>query len=136
MYRSPAVGHTGDLNWRLVHKALATQVLLQKFNPSVSNSCPFCMSIENLNHAFTECKRLSPLFLYLSRIFCKFEIVFFFSNPYLWARFQHWKQICGFAFEFFLGIAGLAICKTRKARLVNKKNENAFFLSKAWCLLV
>ena len=63
MYKFPTVGRTEDLNWRLVHQALATQVLLQKFNPSVSNSCPFCMSIENLNHAFIECQRLSPLFL-------------------------------------------------------------------------
>ena len=60
MYRSPTVGRTGDLNWRLVHKALATQVLRQKFNPSVSNSCRFCMSIENLNLAFN--KRMIQIF--------------------------------------------------------------------------
>nr|XP_040053522.1 uncharacterized protein zgc:113625 isoform X1 [Gasterosteus aculeatus aculeatus] len=67
LYKSPVDKRTGDLQWRIVHGAIATNRYLVHLNPGLGDSCPFCSRSENIHHLFVECSRLDSLSLSVAR---------------------------------------------------------------------
>lgn len=67
-YKPPLNKKTGDLQWRILHRALAVNYFVSKINPIVSPNCPFCPDPETVFHCFLDCKRLSPLFKILKAV--------------------------------------------------------------------
>ncbi|XP_075968244.1 adhesion G-protein coupled receptor G6 [Anarhichas minor] len=58
LYKPPADKRTGDLQWRIVHGAIATNRYLVHLDPGSGDSCPFCSQTEIIHHLFVECSRL------------------------------------------------------------------------------
>ena len=67
IYKSPLTKITGDLQWWILHGAIA--VVIAKIKPEISDKCPFCAGRETTYHCFMECNRLSPSFCMLSLLF-------------------------------------------------------------------
>lgn len=67
---------SGDLQWRVLHGALATNMFLSKIDKNVGNGCPFCNSPETVVHVFTECNRLSPVLALLKVLRGKMGVLF------------------------------------------------------------
>ena len=42
LYKPPVDKRTGDLQWRMVHGAIATNRYLVHLDPSAGDGCPFC----------------------------------------------------------------------------------------------
>ncbi|TWW77691.1 Transposon TX1 uncharacterized 149 kDa protein ORF 2 [Takifugu flavidus] len=59
----------GDLQWRIVHGAVATNRYLVHLDPSTGDGCPFCSQSETIYHLFVQCPRLEGLFGQLQRWF-------------------------------------------------------------------
>ena len=117
LYKPPLKKRTGDLQWRILHGAIATNAFLSVLNRSVLNECPFCGLTENIFHVFTECRRLAEIFNVLTRVFNLFGVLF--TTPVF---------ICGVGFKktekakrqllnFLIGEAKLSIYLTRRDRL-------------------
>ncbi|MCI4376030.1 hypothetical protein PGIGA_G00183470 [Pangasianodon gigas] len=69
LYKRPIDKRTGDLQWRIVHGAIATNRHRVHLDPSVGEGCPFCSETESLFHLFVECKRLKNLLSLLKQWF-------------------------------------------------------------------
>lgn len=59
LYKRPNDKRTGDLQWRIVHGAIATNRYVVHIDPSVGVSCPFCTEVETVFHLFVQCTRLN-----------------------------------------------------------------------------
>ncbi|TWW71220.1 hypothetical protein D4764_17G0007030 [Takifugu flavidus] len=46
LYKPPLKKRTGDLQWRILHRAIALNALLSRMNTAVSDQCPFCSGQE------------------------------------------------------------------------------------------
>lgn len=93
-YKSPLTKRSGDLQWRILHGAIAVNSFVSKFNTDLSGLCPFCQEIETVFHMFLECKCLEPLFNMLKHVFEKCGVVwssvaFLFGAGYTKKRFQN-----------------------------------------------
>ncbi|TWW68803.1 Transposon TX1 uncharacterized 149 kDa protein ORF 2 [Takifugu flavidus] len=66
LYKPPIKKRTGDLQWRILHGAIATSAFLSILNPNTSSNCPFCDFNESVFHVFTGCSRLVGLFRVLT----------------------------------------------------------------------
>lgn len=60
---------SGDLQWRILHGAIAANSFVSKVKKGASESCPFCQETETIFHMFLECKHLEPLFVMLESVF-------------------------------------------------------------------
>ena len=76
LYKPPLKKRTGDLQWRILHGAIATNAYLSVFTRSLLNECPFCGLVESIFHVFTECNRLAGFFNVLTRVFNLFGAIF------------------------------------------------------------
>ncbi|XP_035990392.1 mucin-3A isoform X4 [Fundulus heteroclitus] len=76
LYKPPVRKWTGDLQWRILHGAIATNSFLSIISPGVLNVCPFCGLSESVFHVFMECVRLMGFFSLLTRCFSLFGVVF------------------------------------------------------------
>ena len=117
LYKLPAKKQSGDLQWRILHGAVAVNALVSKFNSTVSNVCPFCGKIETIAHCFLECDRIDALFGTLESLFSLFEerwskIVFIYGAGYRRNNASKWQLL-----NFLLGEAKLAIYLTRRNRV-------------------
>jgi hypothetical protein len=65
LYKVPAPRRSGDLQWRVLHGALATNSWLAWVDPGVGQGCPFCVMRETVIHVFSVCTRLMPLMFML-----------------------------------------------------------------------
>ncbi|TWW73519.1 Transposon TX1 uncharacterized 149 kDa protein ORF 2 [Takifugu flavidus] len=52
LYKPPLEKRTGDLQWRILHGAVALNALLSKMNNAVSDRCPFCPGRETVFHTY------------------------------------------------------------------------------------
>ncbi|TWW77432.1 Transposon TX1 uncharacterized 149 kDa protein ORF 2 [Takifugu flavidus] len=52
LYKPPLKKRTGDLQWRILHGAVALNALLSRMNTAVSDQCPFCSGRETVFHAY------------------------------------------------------------------------------------
>ncbi|KAK2897108.1 hypothetical protein Q8A73_013488 [Channa argus] len=62
LYKLPIEKRTADLQWRVVHGAIATNRYRARLDPSLGDQCVFCSQTETLEHLFIECPRLSAMF--------------------------------------------------------------------------
>lgn len=69
LYKPPGNKRTGDLQWRIVHGAIATNRYLVHLDPNTGDACPFCSQSETIFHLFVQCPRLEALFRHLQRWF-------------------------------------------------------------------
>ncbi|TWW55993.1 Transposon TX1 uncharacterized 149 kDa protein ORF 2 [Takifugu flavidus] len=53
LYKPPIKKRTGDLQWRILHGAIATSAFLSILNPNTLSNCPFCDFNESVFHVFT-----------------------------------------------------------------------------------
>lgn len=117
LYKPPVRNWTGDLQWRILHEAIATNSFISAFNQSVLNKCPFCDLTENTFHVFTECSRLTSFFSFLTGVFNFFNIAF--SGPVFicGVRPNKLEKIkCQLA-NYLLAEAKLAIYLTRRNKI-------------------
>ena len=64
LYKPPLAKRVGDLQWRILHRAVAVNAFVSVINTNASQECPFCYQRETVFHAFS-CLRLQPLFCML-----------------------------------------------------------------------
>lgn len=69
LYKPPLTKRVGDLQWRVLHGAIAVNAFVSVINPNVAASCPFCPQRETVFHCFSECGRLRSLFQWRSTRF-------------------------------------------------------------------
>lgn len=67
LYRSPIEKRTADLQWMIMHWAVATNKYLAHVDPTVGKECSFCAHEESLKHLFLDCIRLNGVFQILKR---------------------------------------------------------------------
>ncbi len=79
LYKCRVNKRTGDVQWRIVYGAVATNRHVVHLNPSVGVGCPFCSEVESLFHLFVQCLCLGDLFALLSS---DRPILIFFYNRY------------------------------------------------------
>ncbi|KAJ3611229.1 hypothetical protein NHX12_021245, partial [Muraenolepis orangiensis] len=65
LYKLPVEKRTADLQWRIVHGAIATNRYRAHLDPELGEGCIFCSEVETLEHLFVQCPRLSALFVLL-----------------------------------------------------------------------
>ncbi|TWW77605.1 Transposon TX1 uncharacterized 149 kDa protein ORF 2 [Takifugu flavidus] len=53
LYKPPIKKRTGDLQWRILHGAVALNVYLSGLDPAVSDQCPFYSGRETVFHAYS-----------------------------------------------------------------------------------
>jgi len=117
LYKSPLTKKIGDLQWRILHGAVAVNAFISVLNPGVSHGCPFCLERETVFHAFMQCFRLKSFFIVLQNLFLCFG-----------ETFSVGVFICGFKYirrnrfrcqllNFLLGQAKMAIYSTRKHKI-------------------
>lgn len=58
LYKPPIEKRTADLQWRVVHWAVATNRHVAHIDPTVGKECPFCGTEESIDHLFLHCLRL------------------------------------------------------------------------------
>ncbi len=124
LYKPPLTKKTGDLQWRVLHGAVAVNAFISIINPEIDAGCPFCTERETIFHAFVNCTRLKPLFLYLGSIFrnCNesfYMVLFIFGFKYVMKK----RFICQFL-NFVLGQAKLAIYVSRKKKVEHNLEQN------------
>ncbi len=68
---------SGDLQWRVINKAIATNRYVSHLNPAVRGECEFCGEEETVENLFLNCKRLEELFKVLMEWFRSFGETFF-----------------------------------------------------------
>lgn len=66
IYKPPLKKRTGDLQWRVLHGAIASNSFTSIINPAVSNQCLFCNLRETTFHIFSDCERLPAFFTFLT----------------------------------------------------------------------
>lgn len=125
LYKPPLKKRTGDLQWRILHGAIASNAFISVLNPAVSNKCPFCDQRETVFHVFTECKRLTELFSLLTLVFSLFNVVFtervfIMGAGYNKSNKNKWQLL-----NFLSGEAKMAIYVSRKNRVENREGQEA-----------
>ena len=73
LYKPPLRKRTGDLQWRILHGAIAVNWLMMEMKITVKYNCPFCGEVETVFHAFYDCKILFYLFNTLQNVFKQFD---------------------------------------------------------------
>ncbi|KAK3543616.1 hypothetical protein QTP70_025016, partial [Hemibagrus guttatus] len=58
LYKPPVEKRTADLQWRIIHRAVATDGHVAHLNPAVKGECRFCGEKEDLEHLVLKCQRL------------------------------------------------------------------------------
>ena len=61
LYKLPVEKRSADLQWRIIHRAIATNRHIAHLDPGHGRGCLFCGQDESLVHLFTECPRLTGL---------------------------------------------------------------------------
>ncbi len=113
-YKSPLPKRSGDIQWRILHGALATNTFLYKCNFTTSSVCKFCNIPDTVFHIFSNCYRIIPLLDLLENIFKGFgwnfsKTMFIFGCKYHKSQSEH----CTFS-NFLIGQAKLTIWKAYK----------------------
>ena len=129
-YKAPLKKRTADLQWRILHGAIATNAFLSVINPTVVNVCPFCNLSENVFHMFTECKRLTEFFNVLTAVFKLFNIIFSLSVFIGGLKYSKREKCKWQILNFLLGEAKMAIYLTRRDKLQNEPVRDMGFLWK------
>ena len=116
-YKPPLTKRTGDLQWRILHGAIAVNAVTAVMNPDVNDKCPYCNERETIFHCFMECTRLMPMFVFLNCLLNPLGVVcskqsFVLGFPYSQKRRAKCQLI-----NFIVGQAKLAIYLSRKNKM-------------------
>lgn len=122
LYKRPIDKRTGDLQWRIVHGAVATNRHVVHLNPSVGMGCLFCSEIESVFHLFVQCLRLGELFDVLRNWFFSLGEEFSFQMFIFGPKYSVQKKNVLVLINFLSGTAKLAIWKTRKNKLLGHES--------------
>lgn len=68
LYKAPIPKRTRDLQRRVFHSAVPTNVFVSRFNSDVLPNCPFCFALDTVYQIFTQCLRVAPLFALLEKM--------------------------------------------------------------------
>jgi len=120
LYEPPGNKRTGDLQWRIVQGAIATNGYLMHLDPNKGDACPFCSQSETVFHLFVQCPRLEALFRWFKGFGQVFSFSLFIFGPRYCAKERSVHQLI----SFVSGIAKLAIWKTRKNRVRGQGSED------------
>lgn len=124
LYKPPLTKRAGDLQWRILHGAIAVNAFVTKLNPTVNDICPFCLERETIFHCFLNCGRLSPLFDLLEFLFSLLGISFTkqcFIFGFKYSRLQKYK--CQLM-NFIVGQAKLAIYISRRNEIEQRNGQH------------
>lgn len=124
LYKPPLTKRTGDLQWRVLHGAIAVNALKCAINPELSSTCPFCTSRETVYHCFMECTRLAPLFCFLSLLLFSFGIVFSHHGFILGFYYSQKHRVKCELINFIVGEAKLAIYLSRKNKVLGNAGDD------------
>ena len=69
LYKPPIEKRADDLQWRIVHGAIATMRHRTHLDPSIGEGCLFCLQTETVAHLFFQCPRLGGLLTLLGQWF-------------------------------------------------------------------
>lgn len=72
----PLIKKLADLQWRILHGIMAVNSFISVINAAVEDKCPFCNQRETVFHSFSDCTRLTGLFVLLHSIFNRCGEVF------------------------------------------------------------
>ncbi|XP_068592641.1 transposon TX1 uncharacterized 149 kDa protein isoform X2 [Cebidichthys violaceus] len=125
LYKAPLKKRTGDLQWRILHGADASNAFISVINPTVLSGCPFCGVRETIYHVFTECKRLTGLFSLLTSVFTRFNVVFTERIFILGAGYNKNFKIKWQLLNFLSAQAKLAIYTSRKRKVEQGVGQEA-----------
>ncbi|KAK0151588.1 Transposon TX1 uncharacterized protein [Merluccius polli] len=119
LYKPPIEKHTADLQWRVVHGAVATNRHVAHMDPRVGSRCSFCDCEESLQHLWLQCPRLSGLFSVLQQVLRGLgevleDSLFVFGPRYTAAQRRRVSLV-----NFLIGQAKMSIWLSRR----NKMNE-------------
>nr|BAC82605.1 pol-like protein [Tetraodon nigroviridis] len=125
LYKPPIQKRTADLQWRLLHGAIACNAVVSAFSSAVSNTCPFCGHPETLFHFFSECERLTGFFTLLAQVFNLFNVgfcerTFIYGAGYKKTSQKKWQLL-----NFVCGAAKLAIYVTRRNKVEGRAGQDA-----------
>lgn len=118
LYKFPIEKRSGDLQWRLINGAIATNRYVSHLNPAVTGECEFCGEEETVEHLFLNCKRLEELFKVLTEWFRGFGETFSECVFVGGVKYRMSKKIIYGLLNYVLGTAKLSIWKTRKNKLL------------------
>lgn len=130
LYKPPIEKRTADLQWRLIHRAIATNRHVAHLNPAVGGCCSFCSAEETIEHLFLQCLRLGGLLELLDSWF-----------QGIGEEFSHKVFIGGLKYKvldrgklcllnYLIGTAKLAIWKTRKNKELKVGSTNVEMMLK------
>lgn len=132
IYKPPLNKQTGDLQWRILHGAIAINAFVSVINSDVVDKCAFCGIRETVFHCFTECNRLGLLFVLLKDLFLRFQENFTCNVFILGLRYGQKQRIKWQLINFIVGQAKLAIYITRRNRMENRHGQDVVLLFKAF----
>ena len=117
LYKQPLTKRTGDLQWRILHGAIAVNAVIAKINPEISDKCPFCVGRETIYHCFMDCNRLSPLFCMLSLLFFSMGTMFTKQGFIIGFSYNQRQRSKCQLLNFIVGQAKLAIYLSRRNKV-------------------
>ena len=114
LYKLPVEKRAADLQWRIVHGAIATNRHIAHLDPSQGVGCGFCGQAETIAHLFLQCSRLEGLFRLLRGLFFGFGESFSWELFVFGPRYAAKKKESHVLINFLSAMAKLAIWLTRK----------------------
>ena len=123
LYKRPIDKRTADLQWRIVHGAIATNRHRVHLDPNIGEGCLFCPQIESLFHLFVQCARLGDLFTLLTEWFSSLSEAFSFQLFIFGPKYTVRRKNVLVLLNFLSGTAKLAIWKTRKNQMLGQGAE-------------
>ncbi len=126
LYKPPLSKRVGDIQWRVLHGAIAVNSFISVMNPEVSPECPFCLQKETIFHAFMYCFRLEPLFVKLKELFCRLNENFSIETFILGFKYLQKKRFICQLLNFILGQAKLAVYISRKNKIEQRSSDDVY----------
>jgi len=114
LYKPPLSKRTGDLQWRILHGAIAVNSFVSILDSKNNSGCPFCPHKETVFHAFMQCIRLETLFVMVKELCNKFNEVFCPETFIFGFKYAQKKRVTYQLLNFILGQAKMAIYMSRK----------------------
>lgn len=131
LYKPPLSKRTGDLQWRILHGAIAVNSFVSILDSKNDSGCPFCSQKETVFHAFMQCVRLKPLFAMIEGMCDGFDECFFPETFIFGFKYAQRKRVKFQLLNFILGQAKLAIYLSRKGKIEQKDNYNVVVVFRA-----
>lgn len=114
LYKGPLPKRSGDLQWRVLHCALATKVFVAKLRPDKSSVCGVCNVPDNVFHMFCDCVKLHALFTLLDKLCSRFGLRFSKEVFIFGVKYSKKMGLMCTVVNFLMGQAKLCIWKCNR----------------------